>query len=353
MTSSRKPTTPRRQIDRDQSGRWFGLRIGLPLTIFVIVILGGSAGYRIIQPQYSALEALYMTVITVATVGYREIHPPSEATMVWTILIVLTGLISGAVLITLVASSLIEGEVRRIFGRRHLERKIQNLSNHVVICGYGMLGQNVALELAAAGKPVVVVDPDQDRTELADRAGLLYLRADAQEEDTLRDAGLERASALVAALPTDAANVFVTLTACAVNPRVSVIVRAQGPSSVGKLRRAGATRVICPSELGTSRMVDVILRPAVVDFVEMAQKGVELEMDQMVLSADSKLAGKTLRELELPRRVGAHVVAVRRANGETVYNPTSDLHPAPGDTLIFIGQRGASDAVQKLQAEQG
>lgn len=329
------------------------MRIAIPLAIFAVVLLGGSIGYCILQPEYTLLESLYMTVITVATVGYREIHPPSQATMVWTILVVLAGLISGAVLLSLVASMLVEGEVRRIFGRRHLERNIENLSNHVVICGYGMVGQNVAVDLTHGGKDVVVVDPSAERTEAAEREGLLYLRGDAQEEDTLRAAGLERASALVAALPTDAENVFLTLTACAVNPRVPIICRAQSPSSIGKLRRAGATRVICPTELGTSRMVDVILRPAVVDFVEMAQKGVELELDQMVLSSDSTLAGKALSELELPRRVGAHVVAVRRADGETVYNPTSDLRPAPGDTLIFIGQRGASAAVQKLQAEEG
>ncbi|MGC9454648.1 MAG: potassium channel family protein [Phycisphaerae bacterium] len=325
----------------------------MPLAIFVAVILCGSIGYCILQPEYTFLESLYMTVITVATVGYREIHAPTQGTMFFTIIVVMAGLTSGAVLLTLVASMLIEGEVRRIFGRRHLERKIENLSNHIVICGYGLVGQNVAADLSKSGRSVVVVDPSAERTELAERAGLLYLRGDAQEEDTLRAAGIERASAVVAALPTDAENVFLALTACAVNPRVPIIARAQSPSSIGKLRRAGATRVICPTELGTSRMVDVILRPAVVDFVEMAQKGVELELDQMVLSADSTLAGKALRELELPRRVGAHVVAVRRADGETVYNPTSDLRPAPGDTLIFVGQRGASAAVQKLQAEEG
>ncbi|MFW6066543.1 MAG: potassium channel family protein [Planctomycetota bacterium] len=329
------------------------MRIILPLAIFATVIVAGTLGYCLLQPEYTFLESLYMTVITVATVGYREIHPPSQETMVFTIVVVMAGLISGAVLLTLVASMLVEGEIRRIFGRRHLERKIQNLSNHIVICGYGLVGQNVASDLNDSGRDVVVIDPSAERTEMVEQAGLLYLRGDAQEEDTLRAAGVERASAVMAALPTDAENVFLALTACTVNPRVPIIARAQSPSSIGKLRRAGATRVICPTELGTSRMVDVILRPAVVDFVEMAQKGVELELDQMVLSADSTLAGKALSELELPRRVGAHVVAVRRADGETVYNPTSDLRPAPGDTLIFVGRRGASAAVQKLQAEEG
>jgi voltage-gated potassium channel len=329
------------------------LRVGVPLVVFVGVLLVGSAGYWILEPEYGLLESLYMTVITVATVGYREIHPLSDAGVVWTIIVIFAGLISGAVLLTLVASLLIEGEVRRIFGRRHLERKIDNISSHVVVCGYGTVGQEVAAELAEAGRPVVVVDPDPERTETAERAELLYVRGDAQEEQTLRAAGLERASAVIAALPTDAENVFLTLTACAVSPQVVIIARAQGVASIGKLRRAGATRVICPTQLGTSRMVDVILRPAVVDFVEMAQKGVELEMDQMALSEDSTLVGRTLQELELPRRVGAHVVAVRRSGGEAVYNPTSDFRPSAGDTLIFIGQRGASAAVQKLQAEEG
>jgi voltage-gated potassium channel len=165
----------------------------------------------------------------------------------------------------------------------------------------------------------------------------------------LQQAGVERASHLVACLPTDADNVFLALTARQLNPRLIIISRAEQLSTQNKLLRAGATRVICPHIIGATRMADVILRPAVVDFFDVAHKGVDLEMDQFVVTPGSQLAGQTLRELALPARTGAMVVAVHSVDGHTLYNPRPDLSLVAGDTLILVGQRGVAEAVQRLQ----
>jgi len=311
-----------------------------------------AVGYRLIEPEYSALDAVYMTVTTITSLG-GEVHELSPAGRVWTMFVVISGLVMGAVVLSSIVAMVVEGQVRRVLGRRQLRRRIAALSGHVIVCGYGRMGAIVAKELAAAGQSAVAVDNDPDRTAAAEEAGLFYVLGDAEDEAVLAEAGLDRAAAVVTTLATDAANVFVTLSARQANSDVRIIARAQQGASQSKLLKAGATRVICPQIIGAMRVADVILRPAVVDFVEMAHRGVKLEMDQLHLGPQSSLVGKTLEQLALPRRTGAHVVAVSHAEGETTYHPTGDLRLASGDTLVLIGRRGAATAIEKLQLETG
>ncbi|MCK4602332.1 MAG: TrkA family potassium uptake protein, partial [Phycisphaerae bacterium] len=259
----------------------------------------------------------------------------------------------GGVVLSLIASMVIEGQVRRVFGRRQLERKIGTLSGHVIVCGYGRMGEMVTGELIQAGRNVVVVDSAPERTAQAEQAKLLYVLGDAQDETVLTAAGIDEAEALIAALPNDPDNVFVTLSARQANPSLRIIARAQQASTQDKLLKAGATRVVCPQIIGASRLADIVLRPAVVDFFETAHLGPDLEMDELKLGARSGLLGKTLQELALPRTIGAHIMAVRRADGEAIYQPTPDLRLGVGDTLILVGKRGVAAAVRKLtpQAE--
>ena len=313
-----------------------------------MIVSIATAGYVIIEPEYTFLDALYMTIITISTAGHREVHALSEGGQIWTMIVVISGVLTGGIILSLLGAMVVEGQIRRIFGRRQLENKIKNLSEHVIVCGYGRMGERVALELKAASSNVVVVDGDPDRTTLAEAGGLLYVLGDAQSEDILKAAGIERASELIALLSSDAENVLVTLTGRQLNPAMRIIARAVESATQGKLLLAGATRVVCPHVIGASRMVDIVVRPAVVDFVEVAHKGVDLEMDQIELRPGSELVGKSLGELELPRRVGVHVVAIRRADGETIYEPTADITLAPDDTVIVIGKRGAGPTLQQL-----
>lgn len=332
-------------------GRNWRARVGLPLVALVGFILISSAGYWLIEPAYSFADGLYMTVITVTTTGFREVHPLGRGGQAWTMFVVAGGLVLGGVVLTSIGSMIIEGQVRRILGRRQLERKIETLSGHVIICGYGRMGELIAEELKRAGRDVVVVDSDPDRTAEAESDGLVYVLGDAEEEEILTQAGIARASTLIAALRNDANNVFVTLTARELNTKLRIVARAQLPTTQDKLIKAGATRVVCPQEIGATRVADVVLRPALVDFVEMAHQGVDLEMDQLEIQEGSGLVGQTLADLALPRRIGATVVAVRRADGETVYRVKPRLTLQAGDVLILVGQRGAADAAAKIGLE--
>jgi len=325
-------------------------RIGLPVAALLVFIALATMGYVVLEPRYSWFDALYMTIITIATVGYQEVHPLSEWGRLWTLFVLVGGLVVGAVVISLIVAMVVEGQVRSIFGRRQLERKIAALSGHVILCGYGNMGALVCQELREAKETVVVVDSSPDRTAAAEKAGLLYILGDGQDETTLHAAGITQAGALITLLPTDAENVLLVLTARQANTSLRIIARASSESAQDKLLKAGASRVLCPTRLGATRMADLVLRPAVVDFVEMAHRGVELEMDELKLTPQSALVGKTLEELELPRRLGAHVIAISRADGQAIYHPTPELRLTSGDTLILVGRRGVAGAIQALQA---
>jgi voltage-gated potassium channel len=326
------------------------LRISVAVVVFFLFMVIATGGYYLIEGDLDWLDAAYMTIITVSTVGLGEVGDGlSGAGRAWTIFVIAGGLTSGAVALSLVVAALVEGRLRTVLGRRQLERRIAALSGHIVICGYGRMGHVVGQSLQGAGRSVVVVDSDPERTAQAEREGVAYLLGDAREEVTLQAAGIERAAALIAALPDDAGNVFLTLTARGLNPRLRIIARAEEAATQDKLVKAGASRVICPQTIGANRIVDVLLRPAMVDFVEMAHKGVDLEMDQLTVGPDSGIAGQTLRELSLPSRAGAMVVVVQRLDGTALYSPGPEVTVSSGDTLVLIGRRGLAGAIQKLQ----
>ncbi|MDP6543218.1 MAG: TrkA family potassium uptake protein [Phycisphaerae bacterium] len=226
-----------------------------------------------------------------------------------------------------------------------MQRRIASLSGHVIVCGYGRMGGLVADELVKAGKQVVIIDNDSLQTQAAEGSALLYVLGNAETDDVLIAAGVARAAVVVTTLASDADNVFVTLSAREINPDLRIIAVARDTSTQDKLIRAGANRVVCAHTLGASRMAAVVLRPAVVDFVEMAGQGGEIEMDQVKLSDGSRLVGKSLEELELPHRVGVHVCAVQRSDGEPVYQPAPDFVLAAGDTLVLIGPSGSAAVV--------
>lgn len=320
------------------------------MVLLITIICVATAGYVVIEwPRYTFSDALYMAVITITTAGHLEVHALSQAGRIWTIFVILGGVVTGATVLSLLGSMVVEGQIRRILGRRQLEHKIKGLSGHVIVCGYGRMGEMVVADLRKAGRLIVVVDVDPDRTSDVEALDLPYVLGDAQDEEILVAAGLAKANELISALPSDAENVMVTLTARQSNPDIRIITRAVRSAAEGKLLKAGATRVVCPHVIGAYRMVNIVLRPAVVDFVEVAHKGVDLEMDQIVLSEDSKLVGKSLKELELPRRVGVHVAAISRADGQTIYRPASNLTLQAGDTVILFGKGGAAAALQQLQ----
>ena len=324
--------------------------IVLPILLALVVGLS-TAGYCLIEQQ-SVFDGLYMTVVTISTVGSHEIPGMSPAGRWWTLGVIVLGVGTAAATFSLSVAALTEGTLRKALGRRQLQRAIERLQGHTVVCGFGRMGRLVVSELRRDGREVVVVETRADAFDRPDHSGILHVQGNAQEETVLRAAGIERATSLVACLPEDADNVFLTLTARQLNRNLTIIARAEQPNTQNKLLHAGADRVVCPQIIGATRIVNVLLRPAVVDFVEVTNKGVDLEMDQLVVPDTSELAGKTLRALSLPARTGAMVVAVRRTDGQAVYNPSpDDVVISSGDTLILVGQKGCAEAVQKLQSD--
>jgi voltage-gated potassium channel len=321
------------------------LRIGLLVlgTIFLVAV----AGYRV--AGWSWLDSVYMVVITLSTVGYREPGQMSGPIQVFTILVIVFGVSTAVYVGGGFVQMVLEGELNRALGVRRVSREIERLAGHVIICGFGRMGETVAEELARQKKPFVVLDNDPDRIAQAMATGHLALAADATEEDSLQDVNVARATALVITFPSDAANVFITLTARNLNPKMQIIARAELRSTEKKLIRAGADRVVMPSATGAMRMVAMITRPSILELVELASgKFPEMAIEELVIPATSNLVGATIGDSHLRSRYGLLVVAIRHADGQLLFNPGAATAFQAGDAVIALGK---IDDIERFRAE--
>jgi voltage-gated potassium channel len=328
-------------------------KLGLALVTFFGVFVVGTAGYVIIEQEQGATiaDAAYMTAITLSTVGFTEVWELTPGGRIWTCVVILFGIGAVSVAFTSMISLIVSGELRSYRGRQKVESLLKQMEDHIVVCGYGRMGAMAVSELRQAGSSIVVIELNEDREDDLREQGIAYVLGDATDEDNLKRAGIERASALVAVLPHDVDNVFITLTVHTLRPDMTIIARAEQPRTELKLKRAGATRVVCPQVIGARVIGNMVLRPAVTDFVEVARKGVELEMDEYVLGANSPLVGKTLKETAIRVEAAATVVAIKRAGGGAIYNPQADLALQRGDTLILVGPSGTSKRLDRLSRQ--
>lgn len=324
----------------------WSVRIGIPAILLLLFCTGTCVTYFYVNPGANVTESVYMTVITIATLGSRDAGQGGEW---WTIITILGGLTLLTILGAQITSFIVENRILGVIGRQKVKKKIEALEGHVVVCGFGRTGQQVAMQLRDSGKTILVVETDPQRVSAALACDFLAIQGDAQEEDIIAQMRLQQATVLVTCLANDAANLFVTLSARQDNRELFIIARVIQESSMSKLRRAGANRVICPQLVGSNRIVDLVLRPEMVDFLEMAHSGVDLEMDKYEITEKSPLADRTLAEIALPRHVGAHVVAVRHKNGHINYHPTHDLKLIVGDVIILVGKEGINKAMEKFQ----
>lgn len=322
----------------------------LALLAVVAVFLVGTAGFMFFERELepSLGDAAYMTAITLSTVGYTEVWELSPAGRAWTVIVIVLGITTVSIAFTSLITVFVSGEIQFLRGRKKLEARIDKLSGHVIICGHGRMGKLAAMELAQKGIPIVIIERDPGTEADLREEGHLYVIGDATDEDVLVRAGVTRARALVAVLPHDGDNVYVTLTTRTFCPDLQIIARAEQPRAEIKLKRAGASRVICPQVVGAKRIGDILTRPNVTDFFEVAAKGVDLEVDEYTLGANTKLAGLSLREACLREKAGATVVAVRRPGGDILYSPGPDVVLQTGDTLIMIGPARISTRLDEL-----
>lgn len=312
------------------------------------MLAGGTAGYVLVE-GWSAWDAFYMTVTTVATVGFKEVHPLSFAGQVFTILLIFCGVGTALYTVTLLATIVVEGGLHRPFEQRRVARMLETIKDHFILCGYGRIGSIITAELYQQGVPFVVLERDPDRVRAAVGRGMLALEADASREDVLARAGIHRARGLIAAVGTDAENVYTVLTARVMRPDLFIIARVESDDAELKLRRAGADRVISPYQIGASHIVQTALRPAVVDFVQLATSSerLDLSMEQVHIKDHSPLAGRSIVDAGIRQKFGVIIVGIKRAGGAMDFNPAPEAVMEAGDELVVLGRTESVKALEK------
>jgi voltage-gated potassium channel len=331
---------------------------GLRRRIFMIavwlatVLLIGTFGFVVIE-GFPWFDALYMAVTTITTVGYMEVHPLHTAGRIFNTFLILIGVSTLFFAVGVMTQSIIELELTGYFPKRRMKRMIEKLNDHFIVCGFGRVGRAAAAELKRAGVPFIILDRAEAKVERAMQEGMIAALGDSTFDNNLRDVGIERARGLVAALATDADNLFLVLSAKSLNPHLHVASRVIEEEAEQKFRRAGADAVFMPYNMAGSRLAQSILRPHVVEFLEVATAESELKVsiEQVKVGSHSEFVDKSIRQMELRKQVGVIVLAVRRADGQMLFNPDPDTLIQPGDYLIAMGNEEQLRNLTTLVAE--
>jgi len=322
------------------------LRIALFLAVAIFIF--GVIGYSLIE-GWSLIDAVYMTAITLSTVGYKEVHALSDSGRIFTVVLVIFGVGFSAYVAAAIVQFMVEIRIRTILGRRRLDRKLNRMKNHYIVCGYGRIGRVLCRNLEGNPIDLVVVDNDPENTPIMDQDNVLYVAGDATDEANLIKAGIERAKGLVAALGSDADNVFLVLTARQLNPKLSIVARAGEVKSKSKLRAAGADNVESPYEMGAASMAHRIIRPTVTSFLDLAfaQKRTDIQMEEIPVSPDSKLVDVMLKDSGIRQRFNLIIIAIKKDDDDMLFNPSFESRIQEGDTVIAVGDIGNLRLLEK------
>ncbi len=315
-------------------------RLRISLILLFAIVFAGTIGYSVFEDM-PVFDAFYMTVITVSTVGFSEIKPLSQVGRIMTVIIIVSGISILTYTLGQVARIFVEGELRRILGRRKLEKQISKLNDHYIICGYGRIGTVISRELSDENISLVVIEQDSEKIKQLEEDHFLYLNMDATSEEALLQGGIHKARGIVTAVRSDADNVFVTLTAKGLRPDIFVLARASDVKNESKMLKAGASRVVCPYLFGGRRMAQILKKPTVVDFIDTAMMDSQLglSMEEAVVGPASNLIGKTLIDSQIRPRFGVVIVAIKKPTNEMLFNPTPTEKLESGDTIVVIGKK--------------
>ncbi len=322
-------------------------RLQLGIFALIIIVAIGVVGYTFIE-GWSFLDSLYMTITTITTVGFREVHPLSDAGRIFSIFLIIGGVGGALYILTTIMGYLMEGQFGTTIWRRRMKTKIAKLKKHFILCGYGRVGQEIAQAFSEEEAPFVIIDKDEEQVAKAEKDGYLYIFGDATSDEVLKEAGIERAYGLVSAVGSDSDNTFITLSAREARPDLFIEARCASPESEGKLRRAGADRVISPHAIGGRRMAMLAMRPAVVDFIDTVTYGPgrELQLENVDVASSSSLIGKSMDQAR--SQVDITVLAMRKQSGELIANPPGEEIIKEGDRLIVIGTKQHLAALEKF-----
>ncbi len=321
-------------------------QLRLALLILVLIVAMGTMGFMMIE-HWGVLDSFYMTIITISTVGFGEVYPLSPMGRLITIALIISGVGTIAYAGGRGAQLLIEDQLLR---KRRMSKRVEKMHDHYVVCGFGRMGQQVCEELAEAGVPFVVIEKDPDRVEEITEHGYAFVAGDATQDEILERARIHKAKGMVATLSSEAENVFATLSARELNPDIFIVARAVEEGTEAKLYRAGANRVVKPYEIGGTRIAQVLLRPGVVDFIDLVarQKEIDLKLEEIQVHPGAPIIGKTLAESPVRRDLNIIIVAIFRKDGTFIYNPFSNTKILEGDRLIAIGNQTALEELNKL-----
>ena len=314
-----------------------------------IIIVTGTSGYMFIE-GWSFLDAFYMTVITISTVGFMEVQPMGDMGHLFTIFLVFIGVGFTLYVAAAVVQFMVEGRIRIIMGRRRVDRKISHLSGHYIVCGYGRIGRVLCKKIRRRPIDVVVLEQNRDLVPQMDEDKVLYICGDASDEENLLKAGIKKARGLISVLATDTDNVFLVLTARQLAPDLSIMARTSRESARKKLMAAGATSVESPYEMGALRMAQKILRPTVTSFLDLAfaHSRKEIQMEEIPINSGSKLANVMLKDSGIRQKFDLILIAISLASGEMLFNPSFEYVIKPGDTVIAVGEKVNLQQLEKI-----
>jgi voltage-gated potassium channel len=321
-------------------------RLLTAIILFVLVALFGTVGYMSIEHR-TFFDSLYMTVITITTIGFEEVWKLSTTGRVFTLVLIVIGLAAAAYSVNLIMKVILEGELKSIFGRKKVEKEIAHLKDHFIICGYGRIGRIIASGLRQKKVPFVVIDrDDRRRTELEDE-NILFVIGDSTSDEVLLNAGVKAARCLISVTRSDSDNVFITLSARQLNPDLYIVARAEEESAEPKLRRAGANKVVLPYRIGATQLAQAALRPNVIDFLEITTqtRNLEYQIEELKVSPSSPAVGKSLIELAWSRTIGIIIIGIKRPTG-MIFNPSAEARIQENDILIALG---SADQLKKLE----
>ena len=321
-------------------------RLKLLLTILAFTVALSTIGYRIIEGG-RLFDALYMSVITIATVGFKEVYTLSDTGKIFTIVVISFSLVIMAYTVGTLGQLLVEGELRHILGRRKMEKRIKEMTDHFIIVGYGRVGQMVYAEFCRQGVPSVIIENDPQMLPALYKNCPLVVEGSAVEDEVLLGAGIASARGLVSTIPHESDSVYIALTARQLNPNLYIIARADSKAMEKKLKRAGADRVVIPYEIGGKRLAMACLRPNVVDFMTMESAGgkLGLSIEEVEVPAGSGIAGQSLKDSDFRAKYGVTVVGIKKPSGDLELHPSGDIVVETGDILVLIGK---SEALENL-----
>jgi voltage-gated potassium channel len=321
--------------------------IAVLLTCFILAF--GTGGYMVIE-EWPLLDALYMTVITLTTVGFSEVHEVSQEGRLFTVILIFVGVGFFLYVFGSLTQFLVEGQIRVILGRRKLEHQIKRLKDHYIVCGYGRIGRVLSQHLVRGKREVVVIEENRERIPVMDEDGIPYIVGEATEEDNLLKAGVERASVLATALATDADNVFLALSAKQINPGIYIVARASQEAAKKTLYAAGANVVVSPYDIGARRMAHSILRPTVIRFLELAfaDEDTDIQIEEIPVDASSHLVGKSLKDSGIRQQLNLIIISMRKSDGAMFFNPEAGTTLDAGDTVIAVGKNEMLAKLERL-----